>query len=205
MPKKTTAQLTLFPESKYEYHVFVSPPKNVIEDVKILKDKLKSMIGLAPYNETPAHITLASFEAYESADVKESIKNAVSGMKSFPIKVEGHGTFENSNTLHLKIANPELLDEIAFLIKKPKKVRKPVSRQTSIIDKPRQFEKQKRQPVIIPHITIGRNIPQDDYGRIGDFSLFEYSAEWLCDKITVRRRISGSDTNFKAYAEIKLA
>lgn len=200
MPRKNTAQLTLFPETKYEYHVFISPPKNVIEDVAGLKNKLKGMIGMAPYNETPAHITLAAFDAYESADVKENIRNAVSGIKSFPIKVDGHGTFDNSKTLHLKVTNPELLDDIAFGIKSQKKAKKE-SRQTSILDPKRQ---PKRKPVITPHITIARNIPHDDYGRIGDFSAFEYATEWICDKIIVKRRICGSDTNFKAYAEIRL-
>ena len=200
MPRKNTAQLTLFPETKYEYHVFVSPPKNVIEDVAGLKNKLKSMIGMAPYNETPAHITLAAFDAYESADVKENIRNALSGLRSFPIKIKGYDTFTHSNTLHLKVINPETLDDIAFSIKSQKKVRKQ-TRQTSILDPKRQV---KRQPVITPHITIARNIPHDDYGRIGDFSAFEYTTEWLCDKITVRRRICGSENNFKAYAEIRL-
>jgi 2'-5' RNA ligase len=201
MPRKNTAQLTLFPETKYEYHVFVSPPKNVVDEVKGLKESLKAMIGLAPYNETPAHITLAAFDAYESADVKENIRNAVAGIKSFPIKVHGHSTFENSNTLHLKISNPDYLDEIASRIKSQKKAKKE-SRQTSILDSKRQ---PKRKPLIMPHITIARNIPRDDYERIGDFSAFEYCTEWICDRVTVRRRISGSDLNFKAYAEIKLA
>ncbi|MGV3460715.1 MAG: 2'-5' RNA ligase family protein [Flavobacterium sp.] len=200
MPKKNTAQFTLFPEIKYEYHVFVSPPKSVIEDVAALKSRLKAMIGLAPYNEAPAHITLASFEAYESADVRENIRNAVSGMKVFPIKVDGYSVFESSNTIHLNIINPEPLDEIAYAIKSQKKVKK-APRQTSILDPKRQV---KRKPLIVPHITIARNIPESDYGRIGDFSPFEYTTEWICDKITVRRRISGSDTNFKAYADIKL-
>lgn len=201
MPKKTTSQLTLFPEIRYEYHVFVSPPKNVLEDVAALKAKLKDMIGLAPYNETPAHITLAKLEAYESADVKDAIRNVVSGMKSFPVKIKGYDTFENSNILHLKIVNPEPLDDIAFGIKSQKKAKK-APRQTSILDPKRQV---KRKPVIVPHITIARNIPESDYSRIGDFSVFEYTTEWVCDKIIVRRRISGSDSNFKAYAEIKLA
>lgn len=200
MPKKNVAQLTLFPETKYEYHVFVSPPKSVIEEVAVLKGRLKDMIGMAPYNETPAHITLAAFEAYESADVRETIKNAVGGIKSFLIKVEGYDVFTNSKTLHLKIINPELLDDIAFGIKSQKKAKK-ASRQTSILDPKRQ---PKRKPVIVPHITIARNIPESDYSRIGDFSHFEYSAEWVCDKITVRRRILDSNTKFKAYTEIKL-
>lgn len=202
MPRKNTAQLTLFPETRYEYHVFISPPKNVIEDVKVLKDKLKDMAGLAPYNEAPAHITLASFEAYESVDVRENIRNAISGQGAFPIKVDGYHVFENSNTLHLKITNPEIIAELAGAIISQRKRKKQLVRQTSILDSPRRTVKKTLS--IVPHITIARNIPKTDFDRIGDFSVFEYATAWICEKITVRRRIAGSDGRFSAYAEIKL-
>lgn len=202
MPKKDPAQTTLFPETLYEYHILLSPSDAVKEDVDNLKQVLHEMIGLAERDRTSiAHITLLKFEAFESTNVKEMVKKAVSGERKFTIKVEGHGTFTagNERTLYLKLHNPEPVDQLAALIKPGKRQPKKRDRQISILDKP-----QRRVPTINPHITIARNITAEDYERITDFEPFNYEAEWVCDRITLRRRIAGTAKFFSPAGEVRL-
>jgi 2'-5' RNA ligase len=206
MAKKNTAQLTLFPETLYEYHVLLSPGDAIIDDVDALKQQLHEMITLQDYNRNAlAHVTLMKLDAYESMNLTAHIKAAVAGIKRFTVKLNGYDHFVSGtdHTLYIKIEDPAPIDNIAKLIKqgsrrKPKKV----DRQISILDKPGQKPK---LPTINPHVTIARNIAIADYERITDFTPFDYQGEWLCDRIMIRRRVAGSTKGFSPYGVVKLA
>lgn len=205
MPKKNPAQISLFPETLYEYHVLLSPGDAIIEDVDKLKLLLHEMIGVPEHNlKSLAHITLISIEGYDSMNLQAQIKAAVAGERKFTVCLSGYGIFESGNerTLYLKVENPEPIDNIAALIK-PGSRRKPQQRnkQISILDKPGQKPK---LPTINPHVIIARNIPTEAFERITDFTPFEYKGEFVCDKILIRRRIAGTHKAFSPYSTIKL-
>jgi 2'-5' RNA ligase len=207
MPKKNPDQFSLFPETLYEYHILLSPSDAIKEDVDNLKQQLHELIGIAARDlQSIAHITLLKMEAFESTDVKVQIKKAVTGFSKFTIKVNGHSQFENGSerTVVLKIDNPHAIDDLVAAIKKPNRKRAPkvVNRQTSIIDKPSVFKPKKLG--MTPHITIARNIPASDLEKIEDLTPFEYTNEWVCDRITIRRRIAGTDKLFTPAGEVKL-
>jgi len=208
MPKKNPDQFSLFPETLYEYHILLSPSDAIKEDVDNLKQQLHELIGIEERDrKSIAHITLLKMEAFESTDVKVLIKKAVAGFSKFTIKITGHDTFGKEfqdRTFYLKIDNPFPVDELASAIKNPKKKRTPkvVNRQTSIIDKP-SIDKPKKLSMV-PHITIARNIPVTNLEKIEDFTPFEYENEWMCDRITIRRRIAGTDKLFTPAGEVKL-
>jgi len=208
MPKKNPDQFSLFPETLYEYHILLSPSDAIKEDVDNLKQQLHELIGIAERDrKSIAHITLLNMEAFESTDVKDLIKKAVSGFTKFAIKISGYDTLSNgavARTFCLKIENPFPVDELASAIKNPKKKRTPkvVNRQTSIIDKPSADKPKKLS--MVPHITIASNIPVTDLEKIEDFTPFEYENEWLCDRIVIRRRIAGTDKIFTPAGEVKL-
>lgn len=205
MPKKNSAQISLFPEILYEYHILLSPGDAIIEDVDKLKLHLHEMIGIPEHNlKSLAHVTLMSVEAYESINVAGQIKLAVSGERKFRVNIDGYGYFENGKerALYLKVEDPFPIDNIATLIKPgARRKTKKIDRQISILDKPGSKPK---LPTINPHITIARNIPEANFERIADFSAFDYKGEWLCDRIMIRRRIAGSNKSFSPYATIKL-
>lgn len=206
MAKKNPAQLTLFPETLYEYHVLLSPGDAIIDDVDALKQQLHEMITLQDYNRNAlAHVTLMKLEGYDSMNLAAQIKAAVAGVKRFTVKLNGYDHFENGNerTLYLKIEDPAPINNLAALIK-PGSRRKPkkVVRQISILDKPGQKPK---TPTINPHVTIARNITIADFESITDFTPFDYQGEWLCDRIMIRRRIAGSTKGFSPYGVVKLA
>lgn len=205
MAKKNSAQISLFPETLYEYHVLLSPGDAIIDDVDKLKLQLHEMIGVPEHNlKSLAHITLMSLEGYDSMNLPAQVKAAVAGERKFTVRLSGYGVFESGKerALYIKVENPEPVDNIAALIK-PGSRRKPkkTDRQISILDKPGQKPK---LPTINPHITIARNIPAEDFERIDDFTPYEYEGEFMCDKILIRRRVAGSGKAFSPYSTIKL-
>ena len=206
MAKRTanTAQISLFPETLYEYHILLSPSDAIKDDVDNLKQVLHEAIGIADRDRTSiAHITLLKTEAFESTNMKDIVKKALAGESKFTIKVNGHDHFKNGKetTLYLKLENPELVDRLAVAIKNPTKKRapKPKYRQTSIVDKPER----KPKLSMTPHITIARNITEADFEKI-DLTAFEYENEWVCDRVIIRRRLAGTDKLFSPAGEVKL-
>lgn len=207
MAKKDTSQISLFPETLYEYHILLSPSDAIKEDVDGLKQQLHELIGIAPSDlQSIAHITLLKTEGYDSMNFPAVIKKALSDQRKFTVKVTGYDTFMHGSerTFYLKIENPDPINDLVEIIKKPTKKRAPkvLNRQISIVDKP--VRKPKRTSDIIPHITIARNIAAADLERIEDFTPFDYQNEWVCDRITIRRRIAGTDKHFSPAGEVKL-
>lgn len=196
MPKKNPAQISLFPEPHYHYHILLSPPEAIIDDVKKMKETLDGMIGIPAYNFTPAHITLHDLEMPESTDVKGLLKTALAGQRKFTVKINGFHKWEK--TLALQIENPDRIAELAAIVKAPHKAPVKMERQTSILDKP------KRKPSMTPHITIARGLSEGALDSIEDFSAFEYTGEWECDRVTVLRRRSDSTSKYLKYLDVRL-
>lgn len=206
MAKRTanSTQISLFPETLYEYHILLSPSDAIKDDVDNLKQALHEQIGIADRDRTSiAHISLMKMEAFESTSVKDIVKKALAGETKFTIKVNGYDHFKNGNerTLYLKLDEPENVDRLAVAIKNPSKKKAPKLkyRQTSIVDKPER----KPKLSMTPHITIARNITEADFERI-DFTAFEYQNEWVCDRVIIRRRLAGTDKLFSPAGEVKL-
>lgn len=205
MPKKDPNQISLFPEAVYEYFVLLSPSDAIIADVDNMKQQLHEMIGLDVTNlNSVAHISLYKQQGLDAAVVKAAAKKALSGQKKFEVKVSGYDVFKSGEkrTLYLKVENPESIDAVYNLLCPPKKPAKQINRQISILDRP--GKKHPAAKSITPHITIARNIDVADFDRIEDFSPFEYKNEWLCEKVTILRRLAGTDKHFSPVAEIKL-
>ncbi|MFP9100098.1 2'-5' RNA ligase family protein [Flavobacterium sp. RHBU_24] len=206
MAKRTanSTQISLFPETLYEYHILLSPSDAIKDDVDNLKQVLHEQIGIADRDRTSiAHISLMKMEAFESTSVKDIVKKVLAGEPKFTIKINGYAHFEHGKerTLYLKLDEPESIDRIAVAIKNPskKKAPKPKYRQTSIVDKPER----KTKLSMTPHITIARNISEADFEKI-DFAAFEYQNEWVCDRVIIRRRLAGTDKLFSPAGEVKL-
>lgn len=177
MPKKNPAQISLFPEPQYHYHILLSPPETINADVQKMKKTLDAIVGIPAYNFTPAHITLHDMEAPESVDMKGLLKTALAGQRKFTVKI--NGLYKWEKILALKIENLDRIAELAAIVKAPHKGPVKTERQISILDKP------KRKPSFTPHITIARGLKEGALDNIEDFSAFEYASEWECDRITV--------------------
>ncbi|MGQ2984447.1 2'-5' RNA ligase family protein [Flavobacterium sp.] len=202
MAKKNTAQLSLFAETVYEYFILLSPSDPIKEEVDRMKELLHGMIGLEPFNRNSvAHVSLFKTEAVENGPVVRQVKKIASAVAPFTITLAGHEVLKHggvSRTLCLKIEDPEPINKLVALLN-PAPQTKRSYRQTSILDKRTRAKK-----IIHPHITIARSIPTADFDRVDDLSAFDISGEWLCDRITILRRIAGSTGHFSPVSEVVL-
>jgi len=202
MAKKNNAQLTLFNENVYEYFVLLSPSDAVKEAVDGLKEQLHALIGLEDYNrKSVAHVSLFKMRATADNQVLKLVKKVAASQEPFTIKLDGHEVLKHggvSRTLCLKIENPDPINNLIKLLD-PKPIAKKSYRQTSILDKEPRAKK-----IIHPHVTIARTIATADFDRIEDFTAFDYHDEWLCDRITILRRLEGSTGFFSPVKEVKL-
>jgi len=194
MPKKNTAQLSLFQETVYEYFILLSPDAAVIEAVDALKQRLHEEIGLESYNRNSiAHVSLFKTEAMSDAPVVKLVKKAVAGMQPFTVRLTGHEVLKHggvSRTLCLTVEDPEPINAIMAALD-PKPEAKRTYRQTSILDK-RSYTKK----AIHPHVTIARTIATADFDRIADPAAYDLQAEWVCDSVTILRRVAGSTGHY---------
>lgn len=202
MAKKNNAQLTLFNENVYEYFVLLSPSDAVKEAVDGLKEQLHALIELEDYNrKSVAHVSLFKMRATADNQVLKLVKKVAASQEPFTIKLDGHEVLKHggvSRTLCLKIENPDPVNNLVELLD-PKPIAKKSYRQTSILDKAPRAKK-----VIHPHVTIARNIATADFDRIEDFTAFDYHDEWLCDRITILKRLEGSTGHFSPVKEVVL-
>ncbi|RZJ75455.1 MAG: 2'-5' RNA ligase family protein [Flavobacterium sp.] len=195
-------QYSIFEEDTiYEYFILLSPNWGVKSKVREMKSALDAMIGLNPENmKSFAHISLYKQKATEAMQVSKKIKKLLNGQKKFTVSLQGHDVFKQGDkrTLYLKIENPEPIENLLALLNPPKKAA-PVNRQTSILDKPKRVTKK-----ITPHLTIARNIAKADFERIADFTPFDYHAKWECDKVSILRRVWGTNDTYDSVGEINL-
>lgn len=202
MAKKNTAQLSLFAETVYEYFILLSPSDIIKEEVDRMKELLHGMIGLEGYNRNSvAHVSLYKTEAADNGPVVRQVKKIAAGTDPFTITIAGHEVLKHGNasrTLCLKIENPEPVNALMVRLNPVPETRRSY-RQTTILDKPKRTKK-----VIHPHITIARNIAVADFDRIEDLSAFDLTGGWLCDRITILRRMAGSTGHFSPVSEVML-
>ncbi|ALM49456.1 hypothetical protein AMR72_11430 [Flavobacterium psychrophilum] len=202
MAKKNNAQLTLFNENVYEYFVLLSPSDAIKEAVDGLKEQLHTLIGLEDYNrKSVAHVSLFKMRATADNQVLKLVKKVASSQEPFTIKLDGHEVLKHggvSRTLCLKIENPDPVNNLVELLD-PKPIAKKSYRQTSILDKAPRAKK-----VIHPHVTIARTIATADFERIEDLTAFDYHDEWLCDRITILKRLESSTGHFSPVKDVML-
>ena len=181
--------------------MLLSPSDPIKEAVDGLKDQLHALIGLEDYNRrSVAHVSLFKQRATSDSQVLKLVKKVAASLEPFTIKLAGHEVLKHggvSRTLCLKIEDPEPINSLMALLD-PKPLAKRSYRQTSILDKPQRAKK-----VIHPHVTIARSIATADFDRIEDLTPFDYRAEWLCDRITILRRLDGRNGIFSPVKEVK--
>lgn len=194
MPRRHNPdQLALFPldsipSKMVTYSIIISPPQNIIDDVKALEHKLYNQIPAAKDDRyLKAHISLLKLNCEEvDAGIINLVKKAVEicGLSRFDIELNGYGIFQHgytSDSLVLKIRYPYPIAELHKSLLNGLK---------------------RKQQKITPHLTIVKNIPHNKLNRI-DLSGFDYHRSFLCDRITILKK-SSTDTTYQTLFEVPL-
>lgn len=157
-----------------------------MEVISLLKEKLLQQIPLAAFNlQSAAHISLLKFSATEDDEqVIEKVQNAVSHYQCFEIELDGDRIFEHGKVAKSLVINILHPDAILLI-------------QQSLLT----AFKRKQRGVFTPHVTIARDIPNNEFKKI-NLSAFEYHDSFLCKQITILKKKPGE--SYQRLAEIPL-
>lgn len=172
-------QLTLFPlddvpTTMVSYAVIISPPGNIMDNVKFMENKLYELLPEVKHEQyLKAHISLLKLTSEEDDTwIINLVKNAVSPLPSFEVQLNGYDIFSHgytSDSLVLQISNPQPIADLH------KSLFKALKRKT---------------PKITPHMTIVKEVPHNKLRKI-DLSAFDYHDSFLCRKITILKKKPG--------------
>lgn len=186
-------QLTLFPmdaipSKMVTYSIIISPPQNIVDHVKFLEHELYHLVpGAQSDHYLKAHISLLKMTCEEvDTGIIHLVKKAVEmcGLSRFEIELDGYDIFHHgytSDSLILKIHYPYPITELhksLFNVLKRKQQR------------------------ITPHLTIVKDVPHNKMKGI-NLSGFNYHHSFLCDKITILKKLA-TDTRYKPLFEVPL-
>lgn len=158
------------------YLIAIVPSEAIREDIKLLKEEIKTLFGVKHALKLPAHITLQHPFWVEGENENQLIEN----LKAFADKQEpptinlvGFGNF-SPRVIFVKIENHRELIEMQLELQEalPQEMF-----QNSI----------QRQTEIHPHITIAtRDLKEDVFPKAWErFQNQEYSASFIADSLTL--------------------
>ena len=185
------SQLSLFSEELYEYFFLIQPDSKTSKEVKLYKHIMNSSIPLSGENlRSVPHLSLFKWTARAGLDeyIINKTEKALKNKPGFKVKLDGldiyhHGQIKKSlvlkvkNPLPIESVNKSLISEFKF---HPYKIR--------------------------PHITIARSVPVRDFDKLSNslINQFDYKGEFLCNKITILKKMLGAGKNYVVLHETVL-
>jgi len=151
-----------------EFLIVASPPPPIMMYVSDCKQEIKKAIGhsyLSIFSK--AHISLRTFIDYHTDSLLHLINPAVAKQRPFRVHVKDFGIFHHgvNRTIYLNTGPESFFYDLTDALRGKK---------------------------ITPHITIARNLEPCDFQKawpsLKDFS---FSYDFICDRITVLKRIQG--------------
>jgi 2'-5' RNA ligase len=183
-------QLNLFNEEMHEYFFLIQPDPKTEKEVKLYKRIVNSSIHLSKENLWSApHLSLFKWTVNCSMDdfIICKTDKALKDIAGFKVQLDGVGVYSHGNikkSLVLKIKNPEPIRSV----------------NKSLVH---AFNFRSRK--ISPHITIVSSIPVTDFNKLAySLNQFNYKGEFLCNKITILKKIHGENKNYIVLHEAAL-
>lgn len=173
-------QLSLFEKPNLvEYFFLLTPPKEILDDVREIKAKIHSRIKLSPETlQSKAHISLLEFPQMNRTEeqIIEKSNRLFRDMQSFGVQMHGFGIFyhgRDKRTVYVKVKDSGPIQQMYTLLAGELKL---------------------KSEKFTPHLTIVRSIPAHELERIEDDLMnYEYANEFLCEKITLLKREINDD------------
>ena len=165
--KELTRPAVLSPLREQEGELFfiIAPPRHVLSDVSVLKDDVHYLIGHKFQDlHSKAHIPLFKYNDKYNREMIRFVESKAVDFEPFNVLLKDFGVFYNGakRSIYMDIVYKAPIQNI--------------------------FEKiVKEDPAYTPHITIARNLNEDDFLRSWPYlkSLHYGNQHFLCDRITV--------------------
>lgn len=184
-----SAQLNLFHQEMYEYFFLIQPDQKTEKEVKLYKRIVNSSIRMSRENLwSVPHLSLFKWTTNYNMDdyIIDKASKALKNISGFKVKLDGVDVYHHGHvkrSVVLKVKNPEPI--------------RSVNRSLG-----NEFQFQNRR--ISPHISIVRSIPLQDFNKITPLNQFDYKGEFLCNKITILKKMIGEDKTYVMLHEAEL-
>lgn len=165
-------------DSVQELFFIIAPPPHILSDVSVLKDDVHYLVGHKFEDRySKGHISLFKYDDHHIDDMIGFVEEKAADFSPFNVFVKDFGVFYNGSkrTIYMDIVNKYPIHDI--------------------------FEKLiKEEPEFTPHITIARNLTDEDYLKCWPYLKgLHYSQHFTCDRITVLAR---SEKKWVHYRDI---
>ncbi|HYF66575.1 MAG TPA: 2'-5' RNA ligase family protein [Ohtaekwangia sp.] len=164
-------------EKNTELFFIIAPPRHVLSDVSVLKDDVHYLIGHKFADQhSKAHIPLFRYKDKYNREMIRFVESKAQEFEPFNVLLKDFGVFYNGTkrTIYMDIVYKYPIQEI--------------------------FEKiVKEDPNYVPHITIARNLDNDDFLRCWPYlkTLNYGNQHFLCDRITVLAKQENKWVHYK--------
>jgi len=173
-------------KSYQDYLIILSLPENIINYVKVLKEKSAAVIGAFEAQRSVPNITIQAWPRKKPVWVEPLIPKLERDLQSLPpvtLEINGFGFFDQQEfqTIYAKISStPETRLWFKLL---------------------RRFFS---TPPFEPHITLARSIDYEDFKKLWPhFKDQAFNARFTVEKLTIlRRETIGYDKSYKKFREI---
>lgn len=174
----------------YEYFFLISTDESTRKIVQLNKSRVNELIDLPKENlRSIPHLSLFKLVINRGTD-DLIIRKAATALKHtarFTVAIDGSEVYVHGNvarSLVLKIKDPQPI---------------------ITLNKSLMSEFNLRSGRFSPHITIARSIPINEFNKLsGSLSQFNYKGEFVCNKITVLRKVIDKDSKYQLLHELYL-
>ena len=163
--------------SSQELYFIIVPPRHILSDVSVLKDDVHYLIGHTFDDQrSKAHIPLFKYNDRYSREMIRFVESKAVEFEPFNVLLKDFGVFINGSkrTVYMDIVYKSPIQEIfGKLVKEDEN--------------------------FIPHITIARNLDNDDFLRCWPYlkGLHYGNQHFVCDRITVLQKQNRQWVHFK--------
>ena len=173
-------------KSYQDYLIILSPPENIINYIKALKEKSAAVIGAFEAQRSIPNVTVQAWPRKKPVWVEPLIpklERDLQSLPAIPLEINGFAFFDQQEfqTIYAKInSTPETRLWFKLL---------------------RKFFS---TPSFEPHITIARSIDHEDFKKLWPhFKDQAFNTRFVADRLTIlQRETIGYDKSYKVFKEI---
>jgi 2'-5' RNA ligase len=157
-----------------EYLILISPPAEVRETVKRVKDLFGEKFGVIHPLESVAHISVMNIVMSKTNEekLKKILKNFCNNQEAFNISLSGYDGFR-PHTIYIKVIEAKLITSLHRRLKE------------AILPK-MNIESWQISTYTSPHLTVARNLTEDIYNKaIGEYRQRKINLSFKADNLTL--------------------
>ena len=183
---------------------FITPEEPLKSKILFWKGKVKKELKNQPYVEHPPHLTLINLDLYEENQAISNVKESISSIRAFNIKISQKDVFfndisTNGHTIYYKANKTSNLEDIQIQLavilakyKKSKNLPKFLMKNNILLKSYKSFGSPFIGSHWIPHFTVASLQVENENPLLNEFLSKQESYSFMVEKIAIWK-INGDD------------